>query len=150
MKAILCKFVQMHDCVFTICEKYLSHLLLLGVRFWLAYIFFTSGLSKIASWSATLYLFEYEYAVPFIPFELAAYLATATELIASALIAVGALARLSTIPLFVLTLVIEYTYPSQIEHLYWGILILTIACFGAGRLSIDHWAKKFFKTSSCT
>ena len=53
---------------------------LLFTRLWVAYVFFNSGLTKIASWDSTLYLFEYEYQVPLLPWQLAAYLGTATEL----------------------------------------------------------------------
>ena len=41
--------------------------LLLFCRLWVAYVFFNSGLTKIATWDSTLYLFEYEYQVPLLP-----------------------------------------------------------------------------------
>src|SRR3954471_4532739 len=44
-------------------ETYLAPLLDLAVRFWLARVFFMSGLTKIQSWDSTLSLFENEYAV---------------------------------------------------------------------------------------
>ena len=53
----------------------------IALRIWVARVFFLSGLTKIQTWDSTLMLFEYEYAVPVIPFELAAYMATAGELI---------------------------------------------------------------------
>ncbi len=55
--------------------------LLLFFRCWVAWVFLKSGLLKIGDWETTLLLFEYEYAVPLLPFELAAYLATFTELV---------------------------------------------------------------------
>ncbi len=46
--------------------------LLLFCRLWVAWVFFNSGLTKIATWDSTLYLFELEYQVPLLPWELAA------------------------------------------------------------------------------
>ncbi len=54
-------------------------------RLWIAAIFWQAGLTKIASWDATLYLFNYEYSVPLLPPELAAYLGTGVELLADVL-----------------------------------------------------------------
>ena len=68
-------------------ETYLAPLLDFAVRFWLARVFFLSGLTKIQSWDSTLSLFENEYAVPFLPPELAAYMGTFTELFFPVLIA---------------------------------------------------------------
>ena len=50
------------------------------IRLWIANIFWKAGTVKIASWDSTLYLFEYEYQVPLIPPEIAAYLGTGVEL----------------------------------------------------------------------
>ena len=46
-------------------------------------------MTKLASWDATLYLFEYEYAVPFLPTELAAYIGTGVEITMPVLLALG-------------------------------------------------------------
>ena len=55
--------------------------LLLFFRLYVAWVFLKSGLFKIGDWETTLVLFEYEYAVPVLPFEVAAYLATFAELV---------------------------------------------------------------------
>lgn len=65
--------------------------LLLFCRLWVAWVFFNSGLIKITSWESTLYLFELEYQVPLLPWELAAYIGTASELILPTFIALGIL-----------------------------------------------------------
>ena len=54
---------------------------LLYLRLYVAWVFLKSGMHKIGDWETTLVLFEYEYAVPVLPFELAAYLATFSELV---------------------------------------------------------------------
>ena len=65
--------------------------LLLFCRLWVAWVFFNSGLTKIATWDSTLYLFELEYQVPLLPWELAAYMGTAAELILPVFLALGLL-----------------------------------------------------------
>ncbi|MEO6423123.1 MAG: hypothetical protein ABIR84_10705 [Candidatus Nitrotoga sp.] len=44
--------------------EYLAPLLDLGLRLYLANIFFKSGLTKIQNWDSTLYLFSDIYSVP--------------------------------------------------------------------------------------
>ena len=53
----------------------------LGIRLWIAWVFWKSGQTKIANWDSTLFLFEDFYNVPLLPPEVAAYLGTAVELI---------------------------------------------------------------------
>ena len=80
---------------------FLTPLLDFGIRLFVASVFFKAGLTKIASWSTTLTLFEYEYAVPLLPPELAAWLATAAELTLPVLLVLGLGTRLSALALFV-------------------------------------------------
>ena len=113
-------------------------LLVFFMRFWMAKIFWYSGLTKIDSWQSTVYLFQYEYAVPIIPAELAAAMATATELSAPILLLLGFMTRLAAIPMLIMTAVIQFTYLDLIVHLYWAILLGTIILYGPGKYSIDH------------
>ncbi|HLF22852.1 MAG TPA: hypothetical protein VI565_02945, partial [Burkholderiales bacterium] len=50
---------------------FLSPLLDLGIRLWVANVFWKSGLTKIASWDNTVLLFENEYQVPLLSPEVA-------------------------------------------------------------------------------
>jgi hypothetical protein len=70
-------------------------------------VFFKSGMTKIASWEFTLMLFREEYRVPLLPTETAALLATATELSMPVLLALGLFARLATLPLLGMVVVIQ-------------------------------------------
>ena len=79
-------------------EKFPTSILALAFRFAVAVVFFRSGLTKIASWDATVALFDMEYMVPVLPAAFAAYLATATELGASALVACGLFTRFAAAP----------------------------------------------------
>lgn len=120
----------------------LGSLILLLERFWMARIFFKSGLTKIDDWSNTLYLFANEYNVPLLPPALAAYGATAVELAAPVFLMLGLAARLATVPMLAMTAVIQFTYESHSQHAVWAMLLLTILCFGPGKLSVDCWLKK--------
>lgn len=117
------------------------------VRIWIANVFWKSGLTKISNMDSTIFLFQYEYAVPVIPYELAAYLATATELIFPILLVFGIGGRFAAIVLFVFNFVAVISYPTLnaagvLQHQVWGILLL-ITCFrGPGVISIDHFIRK--------
>ena len=41
----------------------LSFLAQVGARFYVAWVFFASGLTKLRDWDTTLFLFEWEYSV---------------------------------------------------------------------------------------
>lgn len=110
----------------------------------MARIFFYSGLTKISSWASTIYLFKYEYRVPIIPAELAAYLATTVELITPAFLVIGCCSRLVAIPMIAMVAVIQFTYLDLLEHFYWAILLGTIILHGPGLFSFDYLIRKKF------
>lgn len=115
----------------------------LGIRLWVANVFWKSGLTKIASWDSTVALFTYEYQVPLLSPEIAASLATATELVFPVLLVLGLGARVSAAALFVFNVVAVISYPDLNEigikdHTYWGILLLVTLLHGPGKLSLDH------------
>ena len=88
---------------------YVFSLLVLFMRIWIAKIFWYSGLTKISSFDSTIYLFEYEYKVPLISPEIAAYLATTIELSMPSFLVLGLFSRLACLPLIAMTLVIQLT-----------------------------------------
>jgi putative oxidoreductase len=109
-------------------------------RIGVAAVFFKSGMTKIASWEFTLMLFREEYRVPLLPPEIAAPLATATELSMPVLLAIGLFSRLATLPLLGMVAVIQlFVYPqSWAEHLTWAALLLLILTRGPGAISLDR------------
>ncbi|MDN2482378.1 DoxX family protein [Vibrio agarivorans] len=116
--------------------------LLLFCRLWVAWVFFNSGLVKIASWDSTLFLFEYEYQVPILPWEIAAYTGTAAELILPVFLAIGFFTRPMAAILFVFNIIAVVSYPLLWEkgfydHQLWGLMILVVIVWGAGPLSAD-------------
>lgn len=110
----------------------------LFIRLWMAEIFWSSGLTKVASWQTTVLLFADEYRVPLLPPEWAAALATTTELSAPVLLAAGLFTRAATLPLLAMTLVIQLTYLDKPEHFLWMMMLGQILLRGPGPLSLDH------------
>jgi putative oxidoreductase len=115
-------------------------------RFSLAVIFWRSGQAKIANWDLTLQLFANEYKVPVLPPEIAAPLAASVELSCPVLLVLGLFARVATLPMIGMTLVIQtFVYPmSWPDHLVWMTMLLLLLSRGPGTLSLDHLAAKTF------
>ena len=127
--------------------QYIQPLVLLAARLWVASVFFKSGYLKFTTWDSTLYLFEEEYQVPIIPWELAAYLGTAAELILPVFLVLGLLTRPMAAILFVFNIVAVISYPviwegGFFDHQFWGALILMNVMWGAGTISLDYLLKK--------
>jgi putative oxidoreductase len=104
-------------------------------------VFWNAGLTKIASWQTTVVLFRDEYRVPLLPPGLAAYLATAVELVCPVLLVFGLATRLATLPMLAQTFVIAvFVYPEDwTEHLIWTTMLLFILTRGPGAISLDRW-----------
>ena len=126
--------------------NYLSTPIVLLARVYVASIFFKSGLTKIKDWESTLMLFEYEYEVPFLSFEVAAWAGTIAELVLPVLLVTGLLTRLSAIGLFFVNIIavlslVEIAPAAFNEHLFWGGLLVMIILQGGGLLSLDRKLK---------
>ncbi|MEQ8265378.1 DoxX family protein [Pseudohaliea sp.] len=114
-----------------------------AARFYVAWVFFASGLTKLRDWETTLFLFEYEYSVPLLPFDVAAWLATAGEIALPILLLAGFASRFAAAGLFIVNAVavvsLEELAPAALNlHYIWGILLLQIFIWGGGLLSFDR------------
>lgn len=123
--------------------------LLVLFRLYIAKIFFLAGLTKIKSWDTTLMLFEYEYDVPLIPFDIAAYLSTLAELVFPVLLVIGLAGRFSAGALFILNIVAAISYPDISpggvnDHYFWGTMLCILVFYGPGKLAVDTWIHKRF------
>jgi putative oxidoreductase len=121
---------------------------LLYLRLYVASVFLKSGMHKISDWDTTLTLFEYEYAVPVLPFELAAYLATFGELVFPIFLIVGFGTRLSAIALTLVNIMAVVSYYATLAkgagltwHYLWAAMLFTNVIYGGGFFSIDHWLR---------
>jgi putative oxidoreductase len=114
-------------------------------------VFWSSGMTKIASWQTTVVLFRDEYKVPVLPPELAATLAASVELSMPILLVIGLATRLATLPMLGMTFVIEaFVYPEDWnEHLIWASMLIFILTRGPGLISLDHLiARRFLERSA--
>jgi putative oxidoreductase len=122
--------------------EYLAPVFDLGLRLYLADVFFKSGLTKIQNWDSTLYLFSDVYHVPLLPPELAVTMATSAELGLSVLLVLGLFGRFAAAGLSILNVVAVISYadlsPAGInQHISWGILLSVLLILSRGKLSID-------------
>ena len=127
--------------------NFLTPLLDLGLRLWVARVFWNSGIQKTASWDSTLMLFEYEYAVPLLSAQLAATMATAAELVIPVMLVVGIFTRLNIVALFILNFVAAISYPDispagEKDHIMWGLACVILFFYGPGRAAIDYFIRK--------
>ncbi len=134
-------------CGFTRALHFVSPLVDLGLRLYVAWVFFKSGLVKIQSWDVTLALFEDEYAVPLLPPEVAAYLGAGAELSLPVLLALGLAGHFGALALFLFNIMAVVSYPDLSEvglqqHLYWGMLLAFLAVHGPGKVSVDAWLSR--------
>lgn len=120
--------------------RFPTPLLALAFRLAVATVFLRSGLTKIASWDATVALFDMEYMVPILPADFAAYLATATEIGGSIMLIAGFGTRFAAAALLGMTLVIQlFVYPENWpDHILWGSILAYLVTRGGGSLSADY------------
>jgi putative oxidoreductase len=119
----------------------------LGLRLYLASVFFKSGLTKISNWDSTLYLFNDVYQVPLLPPNIAAAMATSGELGLSVLLTLGLFGKFAAAGLFILNIVAALSFPDLSEaglnqHISWGILLGVLLILSKENWSFDTWLEK--------
>jgi putative oxidoreductase len=139
--------IRLHQAI-TLLDRFPPSILQLMFRIAIAAVFWSSGLTKIASWDTTIALFRDEYMVPLLPPEIAAAWSAAFELSCSPLIVVGLATRLATLPLLGMTFVIQtFVYPEYwTQHLMWASVLLFLLTKGPGVFSLDHYVRRLFHT----
>ena len=120
-------------------------LVALMLRIFPALVFWQSGQTKVeglAIKESTWFLFEHEYALPLIPYEAAAVMATVAEHLLPVLLILGLFTRLSALGLLGMTAVIQiFVYPDAwMTHGLWAAPLLAVVARGPGRWSVDHVA----------
>jgi putative oxidoreductase len=118
--------------------------LLLIARLGIAAVFFQSGRTKVDGilhiTDGTYELFRTDYALPFIPPQIAAVTAAWSEHIFSILLVFGLATRFSALVFFMMTLTIEiFVYPDAWPtHLSWAAILLPLVTRGGGAWSLDR------------
>ncbi len=128
----------------------------LWIRWDVASAFFRSGLTKIESWDKTVFLFQEEYHVPLLPPEAAAFLGIFGELAFPPLLLLGLAGRFSALSLSFVNIVAVVSYwhvlgkneAALASHYYWGLLLLVTLLHGPGKLSVDHWIRRWAEARS--
>ncbi|MCP4433238.1 MAG: DoxX family protein [Gammaproteobacteria bacterium] len=125
--------------------------LLLFFRVYVAWVFFSSGLWKFNNWEQNLAVFEYEYAVPLLDYEMAAYLATFGELVFPVFLVTGLGTRFVAIAVSFINIVAVVSYYATLAkgaglalHQLYGVMLLASIVWGGGFFSIDRWIKSRF------
>lgn len=107
-------------------------LLAIPLRIAVATVFWNSAMTKLANWNTAIELFHEEYKVPFLPPEVAAYMAVSIELTAPVLLLLGLATRPVALVLLGMTTVIEiFVYPQAWPtHIQWAAMLLVLLCRG--------------------
>lgn len=125
------------------------------VRLFVGYFFFVTGMAKVQNLDAMAERFG-EWGIPLPSFSAA--LSGWTELVGGALLVVGLLTRLASIPLFVNMVVAVATvnirrvegldeFVELAEPLY-ALVFLWLFFAGPGRISLDHWLWQWTRPAS--
>jgi putative oxidoreductase len=125
---------------------------LLAARLWVSWVFLKSGWLKLTTWDVTKELFRSEYHVPVLSPTIAAIAGTFGELFFPCLLVLGLFTRIGALGLFAVNLMAVVSYwhvlgaegheAALAQHVLWGTLLLGLATFGAGALSMDKWLEK--------
>ena len=106
-------------------------------------IFWQSAQTKVEGFTikdSTYFLFEHEYALPILPYDVAAVLGTLGEHVFALMLFFGVLTRFGALGLLGMTLVIQlFVYPdAYITHGLWAIALLYLIKEGGGKFSVDY------------
>jgi putative oxidoreductase len=130
---------------------------LLLFRVWVGAAFWRAGTVKLSDMHSTVMLFQSMYHVPVLPPVWAAYFGTGIELIVPWFLGLGLLGRPAAIFLFIYNIIAVLSYPGLwphgfwtgllgggfTDHKVWGMMLLAIALFGPGKLSVDHVLRRW-------
>lgn len=125
----------------------LQPVFLLVLRVYVSWQFLKSGVLKLQDWETTRVLFQEEYHVPVLSPGIAALLGTAGEIVFPVLLIVGLLSRYAAAGLTAVNVLAVVSYAHVLlsdgfdaalgQHHLWGLMLLVVLVFGAGRLSVD-------------
>lgn len=125
----------------------LQPVFLLVLRVYVSWQFLKSGVLKLQDWETTRVLFQEEYHVPVLSPGIAALLGTAGEIVFPVLLIVGLLSRHAAAGLTAVNVLAVVSYAHVLlsdgfeaalgQHHLWGLMLLVVLVFGAGRLSVD-------------
>jgi putative oxidoreductase len=117
-------------------------------RWYVSWQFLKSGYLKVTAWDTTLDLFRNEYHTPVLSPPVAAVVGSFGELFFPTLLVLGLFGRLGALGLFAVNAMAVISYQQVLlaegfeaalaQHVLWGFMLLMLAFFGPGALSLDH------------
>ena len=132
----------------------LSPLLDLGIRLFMANIFFKSGQLRLndylnGQWNNQITAFTDYHPIPGVPADIAAIAGTFGEVTLPFLLALGFLTRIGAGGLLIMTLSIQFLVPAEYgvanpDHYMWMLLLAVPLIKGGGMLSADFFIGKIF------
>ncbi|MES9939735.1 MAG: DoxX family protein [Candidatus Thiodiazotropha sp. 6PLUC2] len=141
MNTIINGLISLFDFIAKFIPDWLISIMARGA---VAYTFWSSGRSKVSGIldisESTYLLFEHEYDVPLIPFQIAAHMATYAEHLFPILLVFGLFTRFAALSLLMMTAVIQiFVYPEAWNvHMWWAVALLFLLRQGGGKVSLDQ------------
>jgi putative oxidoreductase len=127
----------------------LQPLVALVARCWVSWQFLKSGWLKVSDWEGTLSLFQEEYQTPLLTPAVAAVAGTFGELFFPILLIAGLFGRFAAVGLLAVNVMAVVAYAHVLltpgfeaavgQHYLWGAVLVMLALYGPGRISLDHW-----------
>ena len=133
-----------------IANKFAAPVWDLAARLYVAEAFWSSGMTRFkdlinGNFDSQIFLFELEHPVPGLSPEIAAYGATAGEVILPILLVLGLFGRVGAAGILIMTAIIELTYIHSVDHIIWAFLAAAIFVRGPGVISLDNLLLRFIR-----
>lgn len=130
--------IKLYESFGSFCSMAITPIANLWARIYIGLIFFRSGRAKLDDFEETIEFFEDDWALPFLPAEPAAYLATAGELVLPILLFLGLFTRLGAAGLLVMAAVIQIWVLQDHQHYFWMIICAMLIGQGGSKISLDN------------
>jgi len=147
------KICKLYKILTDLIDTFLWPVLNLGIRLFIANIFFKSGWLRFqdflnGQWQNQITAFTEYHPIPFIPGEISAVMGTGGEVVLPILLAFGFLTRIGAGGLLLMTMMIQFAVPAEYgianaDHYMWMLLLAVPLIKGGGPLSLDFLACKF-------
>ena len=129
-----------------LCATFLTPIVNLWARIYVGLIFWRSGIAKAEDMELTIEEFDAEeggiFAVPGLPAEPAAYLATGGEIVLPILLWLGLFTRIGAGGLLVMSAVIFFFVDPKPQPHLWMIITAMLLAQGGSKLSVDNFLFK--------
>jgi putative oxidoreductase len=122
----------------------------LAVPFWRSGVNKWDGFLQLNDTAVFLFSSEFQLHLPGGPYPfpaptVMAFASGSAEILLPILLVLGLASRLAALGLLIMTVIIQLTVPDGWPiHVTWAAMALGIMAWGPGRISLDHWIKRFF------